>query len=559
MNHPLLSFSDTSILALAFFVSLLLSLAFTPVVDRIARFFRIVDEPCHRKVHTECVARLGGVAMTIPLLLVVMALAVPGREMAGFLTGAVIIFIAGIVDDIKGISPGLKFCLQILAVICFMVIGGVHLKNLGDIFGLGSLALGIAGPLFTIIAMVGVINSFNLSDGLDGLAAGIAGIACLFFIPFAYDQQNWVYMIVLVSLLGAILGFIRFNSHPARLFMGDSGSLVLGFVMAASAVALTQPEAMGRGYQPVSALIILSLPIADTLYVMTSRIIAGNSPVMPDKSHIHHRLMQIGFSHQLTVSGIYCFMLGMGVIAWIIRPMPEWSQFYFVAGIYVSLFSVLYLVEEKTVRQNRPVGFNLNMSPKPGKAKNILFWIAGRSNVFYIAFWALFMLGVIATPDISAAFRHYLIFVIIFGLLFYPWRGSIIKSGIAHAVFFFGLYSLVLAQNIAFEGRTWFQFFMPAMSCMAMLWTLARVLNTRRIRVLWPGSFEVLLLGMAMVTPVILHYSVFIGFDFRWQMWISFLQVLPFFMLNKAYLRRNPGKISKYAAFLLVCLLLMFV
>jgi UDP-GlcNAc:undecaprenyl-phosphate/decaprenyl-phosphate GlcNAc-1-phosphate transferase len=559
MIHALYPLQDISVLALVFFLSLFLSLVFTPLADRMAKVLGIVDHPCERKVHTDCISRLGGVAMAIPLILVVIVFAVPNLELAGFLLGAGVIFVAGFMDDKIGLSPKIKFLLQILAVVCFIITGRVYLMNLGDILGFGPLELGIIGPVFTVIAMTGVINSFNLSDGLDGLAAGMAGIACLFFIPFAHDQGNWVYLVILTSLLGVILGFLRFNSYPATLFMGDSGSFLLGFVMASSAIVLTQPEALGRGYLPVTALIIISLPVADTLYVMAGRMLKGNSPVLPDKTHIHHRLMAIGLSHQLTVSGIYCFMLGMGVMAWIIRPIPEWFQFYITLGIYIGLYLFLYLLEQKTVRKNKQLTFNLLMSPSGKIAETILFWTAGKSREFFVLFWVLFMATVFLTPYVPAAFRYYLLFVIAFGLFFYPWRGGIKQMGIAHGVIFFGLYSLVLAQNISFEGSSWFQIYMFTLSALALVWTIARVINTRRIRVLWPGSFEILLLGMAMVTPIILHYSVFFGYDFRWQMWISFLQVVPFLLLNKAFLRRSPARIRKFAGLIMAALIVLLI
>ncbi len=559
MNHTFISLADISVLALVFFLSLFLSLVFTPLADRLAGILGIVDPPCERKVHDKCVSRLGGVAMAIPLFLVVIVFAAPNMALAGFMAGSGLIFAAGFIDDKRGLSPKIKFLIQILAAVCFIAIGRVTLESLGDILGFGPLELGILGPLITVIAMTGVINSFNLSDGLDGLAAGMAGIACLFFIPFAYDQENQVYLIILISLLGVILGFLRFNSYPARLFMGDSGSLLLGFVMAASAIVLTRADELGRGYLPVTALIIISLPVADTLYVMTRRIFNKTSPVMPDKTHIHHRLMAIGLSHQLTVSGIYLFMLGMGVMAWVVRPAPEWFQFYLTLGVYIVLYLILHLVEQKTVQKNKPLTFNLLMSPPGIVAERILYWTADKSRVFFLVVMVMLFAAALFTPAVPVEFRYYILFVIVFGLCFYPWKGEIKQMGIAHGVVFFGLYSLVLAQNVSFGGGKWFQAYMFTLSGSALIWTFARVMNTRRIRVLWPGSFEVLLLGMAMVIPIILHYSVFFGYDFRWQMWISFLQVVPFLLLNKVYLRRNPAGIRKFAGFIALALLVLLI
>ncbi|WP_052507082.1 glycosyltransferase family 4 protein [Desulfonatronovibrio magnus] len=540
-------FSEIAILALAFFTSLFFTLLLTPIAERVSARLGFVDQPCTRKVHDQCMSRLGGAAMAIAFFSGVVVFAGWGRELWAVLAGASIIFCAGLADDGKDLSPKLKFFFQIVAVVCFMLVGGVYLTDLGDIIGSGPIILGWAGPLLTVFAMTGVINSFNLSDGLDGLAAGMAAIACLFFIPFAYAQGNWAYMAILVCLMGVILGFLRFNTHPAKLFMGDSGSLLLGFVMAAAAVFLTQAGPAEKGYQPVTALIIVSLPVADTLFVMVRRIMKGQSPVNPDRTHIHHRLMAIGFSHQLTVSGIYCFMLGMGILAWTVRPLPEWVQFYTVLFVYFCLYAAIYFAERRTVSQNKQVGFNLRLDPTNQFLRKVLFWTAEKSWLFFIFIWASLLGCALLAPEMPAPFKYYILFVVLFGLVYYPWKGGIKQMGIAHAVIFFGLYSFILAINVASAGDDWMRGILLLVSGAAMLWTLGRVLNTRRVRVLWPGSLEVLLLGVALAVPVLVHYSAFMGFDFRWQMFISFLQTVPIFMLNKVRLRRNPARIAQFA------------
>ncbi|MFW6004991.1 MAG: MraY family glycosyltransferase [Desulfonatronovibrionaceae bacterium] len=559
MNQAAYSLSQVSVLALAFFLSIFLALICTPMADRLAGFLGCVDEPGQRKIHSGRITRLGGVAMAAPLLVNILFFAGLSRQMAAFLAGAGVIFMAGLADDKNGLNPAVKFILQIIAVLLFMVLGGTYLQDLGDIAGTGALTLGAAGPVVTVVAMAGVINSFNLSDGLDGLAAGITAIACLFFIPFAYAQENWFYLVALVSLLGVILGFLRFNSHPARLFMGDSGSLLLGFCMAAAAVVLTQGQGPGKGYQPVTALIILSLPIADTLYVMAARILQGKSPVQPDRTHIHHRLMDAGFSHQLTVSGIYCFMLGMGVLAWLIRPAPEWAQFYFVLGIYAVLYAGLYFLEGLTVARGIKVGFNLSLRPTSARGQYLLRRIAGKSRLVQPVFSLALIPAVFMARDVPLEFRYYILFVLLFGICFYPWKGRMEEAGMGHAVVFFSLYSLLLVLNLSAPSYFRLDEYLSLVSLLALIWTGLRVMKTRRVRVLWPGSFEILLLGTAMVAPIIIHYSFFMGFDFRWQMLISFFQAVPLFLLNKAFLRRKPAKIRNTALFIWVLLALCLV
>ncbi|MFN2269164.1 MAG: MraY family glycosyltransferase [Desulfonatronovibrio sp.] len=558
MNSVLQSFTDISVLAVVFFLSFFLSFVCTPTSNKLAKLLGIIDSPCPRKIHETCVPSIGGIAMAVPLFLVAIFFIEWGAEILGFLSGAIIVFLAGVVDDKVNLSPKYKLLLQISAVASFIFFGGVYLQDFGDVLGTGPIFFDAAGPVLTLIAMVGVINSFNLSDGLDGLAAGMSAIACLFFIPFAYAQDNWTYLIILVSLLGTIIAFLRFNTYPAKLFMGDSGSLLLGFVMAASAVVLTQTHASAKGYQPISALIILSLPVADTLYVMFKRILSGRSPVLPDKIHLHHRLMRIGLSHQLTVSSIYCFMLGMGVLAWVIRPMPEYWQFYLILTIYVFLYFFLYMAEQKTVKKNKRLGFNLHLKPQGKVKEKILYWTAEKSKIFFVFFIIFFLGGCVFTPALGSTFNFYILFVLLSVLFLFPWRGEIRVAGIAHAVIFFALYSMILSQNVAYDDF-WHDIYLFILSGSALIWVFFRVMNTRRIRVLWPGSFEILLIGMAMVFPIILHYSVFLGFDFRWQMWVSFFQVLPLYLLIKVYLRRNLTKLRYLALFIFICLVILLV
>ncbi|WP_051617026.1 glycosyltransferase family 4 protein [Desulfonatronovibrio hydrogenovorans] len=546
-------------LTVVFFSSLCLTLVLSPVSVRVARKMNAIDRPCSRRVHRGCVPRLGGLAMAAAFFPILVFFFRWDSHGAAFICGAGLVFLAGVMDDRSGISPRSKFLLQVAAVSVFMLLSGKTVTNLGDILGTGSIATGWFSPALTIVAMTGVINAFNLSDGLDGLAAGLAGIACIFFIPFAYAQENWNYLVILVALLGTILGFLRFNTHPARLFMGDSGSLLLGFVMACTAVVLTQGQGASAiyDYGPVTALIILSLPVADTLYVMFRRILQGRSPVRPDREHLHHRLLKMGLSHQLTVSSIYALMFGMGILAWFVRPWPEWSQFYLVLGIYGFLYLVLYLVEKLSVNQNRKLTLILRLAPASRIGRKVMGWTSRNSRLLYLIFWSVLFGLCLAAPGLALELKYYIVFTILFGLLFFSWRGNTAKAGINHAVLFFLTYTLILVLNLAFGPGTWFTPAMSVLSGAALVLVGARVMFTRRLRVLWPGSLEILLLGMALTAPIILHYTVYVDQEFRRLMQLAFFQTFPLFLLNRAYLRRNSHFYKKFMVFLVAALVVL--
>jgi UDP-GlcNAc:undecaprenyl-phosphate GlcNAc-1-phosphate transferase len=220
------------------------------------------------------------------------------------MAGALIIFFTGLIDDLYGLSPKRKFLGQAIACVVTMGVGHLSINTLGNLFGLDSLVFSpwLAVP-FTVVAVIGVVNAFNLMDGLDGLAGGISTIALSAFIILGYLSGNHLVTALSAALLGGVLGFLKDNLYPARMFMGDTGSMLLGFIIAFLSISLTQ--APGVGVQPVVPLLVLGLPIADTIRVMGHRLLKGKSPFLPDRNHIHHRFLDMGFKHRYTVIIIY--------------------------------------------------------------------------------------------------------------------------------------------------------------------------------------------------------------------------------------------------------------
>lgn len=306
-------------LFLTFVLATFVTMALIPPLIRTAERWKFVDVPDERKVHKYAVPRVGGIAMAIgaivPLLLW------PGdRALTGLLAGAAVIVAFGVWDDRRNLNYRVKFFGQFLGALTAVVVGGVTLEFLPFSDPQQPLTAFISIPL-SIIFLIATTNAVNLSDGLDGLAGGtsvisLAGIATLGF--FADDV-----MVVLMALavIGSILGFLRFNTHPARIFMGDGGSQFLGFALGVLSLLLTQrPESI---YSPLLPLLVLGLPLLDTAMVMVQRIAAGRSPFSADKTHIHHKLLALGASHHEAVLIIYTAQAVLMFSAYLFRYQSD--------------------------------------------------------------------------------------------------------------------------------------------------------------------------------------------------------------------------------------------
>ncbi|HBG05064.1 MAG: hypothetical protein A2075_16530 [Geobacteraceae bacterium GWC2_58_44] len=308
-------------LSYIFLTALFASLIMVPFLQRLCIERKMLDLPDERKVHLHAVPRLGGVAICMSFLCTLLLYLVLPRGMCGILAGVLIIFATGLVDDIYGLSPLRKLFGEVCAVLTTMLIGNLYIRTLGDLFGLGEivLPLWLAIP-FTVVAIVGVVNAFNLIDGLDGLAGGISVISLVAFAVLAFQAGNVEVLILCVALLGAMLGFLKYNFFPARIFMGDAGSLVVGFVISFLALSLTQG---GAGQvQPVVPLLVVGLPVADAVWVMASRLCAGQSPFAADRTHVHHKFLALGFEHCHTVIVIYSISLFWAAAALFLRDKP---------------------------------------------------------------------------------------------------------------------------------------------------------------------------------------------------------------------------------------------
>ena len=331
--------------------SVVLALAITPLVIRLARRLNAIDVPGVRAVHTKPIPRIGGMAIFLSAMaMIVSVLFMDNRigeafwaarwELGSLLCMASFIFLVGFVDDLRNLPARVKLGAEILAAV-ILCRAGVEITSL-DITSDWALEFDVLSCPVTVLWIVGIANAVNLSDGLDGLAAGVSAIACAVIAIFALYSGNMVMAVCMLALLGSLTGFLFFNFNPAKTFMGDCGSLFLGFTIAASSVmCLTKSSALVGLALPTLA---LGIPIFDTLFAMLRRFLERRSLFAPDRSHFHHRLIDLGLEPRHAVIAIYavtCMATGLGLFMMIRRDLGALLVFACVLVLLILLFRIV--------------------------------------------------------------------------------------------------------------------------------------------------------------------------------------------------------------------------
>ena len=283
-----------------FVIAFAVSLLSTPWVARLAFRIGAVDQPGKRKIHHRVMPRLGGLAVFAGFAVAAAFLGVDSR-LGGLLAGGTVILLLGILDDTRGLSPKVKLFGQTVAA-TIVVFSGIRIEFINNPFN-GYFYLGDFSIPFTVFWIVAITNAVNLIDGLDGLASGVSTIALLTFAIIAYQIGQSTVSLLALALAGAILGFLRYNFYPAKIFLGDCGSMFLGFMVAVLAVfGLLKGVTVVAFVVPI---IILGVPIFDICFAILRRFYEHKPIFQADKQHLHHRLLSFGFSHRQTVLLIY--------------------------------------------------------------------------------------------------------------------------------------------------------------------------------------------------------------------------------------------------------------
>jgi len=274
-----------------------------PIVRKIAVKISLVDKPNVRKVHKVPVPLVGGILIVMSSmgsLLIFPEIWDIDRKYYVLLVCSLVLLVVGVIDDKIDLRWSIKFGVQ-LALAWFLFDSGIRIESMFGIFGINELPL-TAQYFMTLIVIVGVANAFNLMDGIDGLAAGLAVLGLSAFAIVAFLNNNQFLVLFYLSFIGGLIGFLRFNlASKNKIFMGDSGSLVLGFILVSSGILLIQ-EANYTSNSPVTFAVIvgvLALPVADSLRVYRRRLKNGNSPFKADKTHFHHMVLYLGIKHKL--------------------------------------------------------------------------------------------------------------------------------------------------------------------------------------------------------------------------------------------------------------------
>lgn len=307
-------------LAGSFFGAMLLTVLLIPLLESVAPRLQLVDAPGGRKQHARITPRIGGLAMAAAFFVMSLLLLPIDRVIGSFLIALAVLVAFGTWDDRADISYRYKFLGQFLAAVIVVFGGDLSLREIRLFGDPGSLTL--LWQIVSVVFLVGVTNAVNLTDGLDGLAGGLcllmlAAITGLGASAGELTASTRAPLFLALAAIGGLLGFLRFNSHPARVFMGDAGSQFLGFTAAALAIYVTQSESLA--VSGVLPLFLLGIPIYDTLSVMIRRMLAGRSPFAADRSHIHYRMTGLGISHPGTVLTIYALQALLIVLAYLGR------------------------------------------------------------------------------------------------------------------------------------------------------------------------------------------------------------------------------------------------
>ncbi len=358
-------------LIFGFLCAFLLVLVAMPALIKVAKLKHLVDEPGDaRKLHRKSVPTIGGILIFAGTI-IAYCLWFPSRnewqlgnnydvlkalnEFKYLVASAFILFFVGVKDDIIGVSPTKKLAIHMVVGFILVVLADIRLTEFWGLFNVDALPYSISIGL-SIFVYVVIVNAINLIDGVDGLAAGIGLIASLTFGYWFYRTGDLPLALLACGLGGSLLGFLVFNFQPAKIFMGDSGSLIIGVVLYVLTMKMIEfpPSRMSPAMmdvsKPVLAMAILSYPLIDTLRVFVIRAIQGRSPFSADKNHIHHKLLSLGLSHRQVALTLYAYTLLIIFISFLTPARTPNVSFIIVGGIAIALAQSVFFIKPKVAK-----------------------------------------------------------------------------------------------------------------------------------------------------------------------------------------------------------------
>jgi UDP-GlcNAc:undecaprenyl-phosphate/decaprenyl-phosphate GlcNAc-1-phosphate transferase len=355
-------------------LSFLITFFAIPVIIQVARQKKMFDEPDERKVHKMVIPTLGGLGIFAGFILATL-LGVPwgSPELQYFVAAAIVIFFLGIKDDILVLSAAKKFIGQLVAAGIIIKFGGVQIINMHGFLGIDEIPP-VASIVLTLFTVIVITNSFNLIDGVDGLAGSLGLLTAILFGSYFLYVGQLMFAVMAFSLAGSLVGFLIYNFSPAKIFMGDTGSLLIGLINSIMVIKFINIAGAADSKLPLQAapaigFAILIVPLFDTLRVFGQRILDRRSPFSPDRSHVHHFLLELGFSHKMVTFLCVGANISLIILTLALRSLGTTVAIGVLLSVSTSLIALIYYSRPKTKVDTRP---NLLPEEKMIKARKIL-------------------------------------------------------------------------------------------------------------------------------------------------------------------------------------------
>ena len=418
----------TSAIFFSFITSLFICMALIPPLQLNAGRWSFMDLPGERKVHANPIPRIGGIAFGFAALLSVFFWAPQDPIITPVLVSATIILGFGIWDDRANLNYRTKLVGQLLAIFVVVIFGHIHFEQIPFIHD-EEAPLWLTMPL-TVVFLVGASNAVNLSDGLDGLAGGLAFLSFAGIAYLAYLSHETTVLVLAAGFLGGLLGFLRYNTYPARIFMGDAGSQLLGFSMGVLVLLMSDPA---RAPFPVTVgLLVLGLPFLDTLAVMGQRLAKGRSPFIGDRNHVHHKLLALGLSHHEAVIVIYGIQAVMVGLAYLLRWQSDALIFTMYGAFALAMFALFVATERGGLLLSETSKGRVLSDTKLARAG---IWLSDMAPRFLAVVVPLFLIASVFLPGhvpMDVGYAAFSLFAVVLGgLWFMPeYRSHFVRGGL---------------------------------------------------------------------------------------------------------------------------------
>jgi len=372
---------------------------------------------------------------------------------------------------------------------------------------------------------------------------------------------------ILVALLGSLFGFLRYNTYPANLFMGDTGSLLLGYTLSAVAVLLVQNGGGGIHLSAVTVAAVLALPVTDTLLVMARRIASGRGLFQGDRTHRHQRLLARGFPHAAVVSMLYAGTGAFGVQAWLLRSSPDWVQFGAVILLAIFVHGAVFVLHRCGYLWKRPGEAFVSPPPSlsrsvPSRAMNPAYGVMSKvmgKSVRVVA-WAIgigLAIPIVTLPPVPPVFGGIAMAAILFTAAMFPWREHDSRPSVCHGLMYFSCICLLAILQVAPGSQPWVPSYLAALSAVVLAWVLLKMKYHGHRESMTISSFEALLLGVAFFISLVLVPALGLGAGLRRTLLTVTMESAAFLLAMKILIHRQPRRNHVIAASFLAALALI--